>query len=116
MVHVVVAGQLPREAHNAPLHLFSASPELVGFGGQTYQRHSEKTSRLLGILFGSLQREGFAMSYTMEDFIREDNRERFLRLTPEKRRELIQTLSAEEQCEALEHLPPERLREVLRLL
>jgi hypothetical protein len=29
VVRVVVAGELPREAHNAPLHLFSASPELV---------------------------------------------------------------------------------------
>ena len=86
VVRVVVAGELPREVHNAPLHLFSASPELVGFGGQTYRRHSEKTSRLLGRLFESLQGEGFAMSYTMEDFIREDNRERFPRLTPEERR------------------------------
>jgi hypothetical protein len=31
VVRVVVAGQLPRERQNAPLQLFSASPELVGF-------------------------------------------------------------------------------------
>src|SRR5437867_3138098 len=30
-IRVVVAGELPREPHNAPLHLFSAAPELVGF-------------------------------------------------------------------------------------
>src|SRR5262249_28014048 len=35
-VRVVVAGELPREPHNAPLHLFSASPELVDFGGGAY--------------------------------------------------------------------------------
>ena len=40
-VRVVVAGELPREAHNAPLHLFSASPELVGFGGGAYRRRSK---------------------------------------------------------------------------
>ena len=46
-VRVVVAGELPREPHNAPLHLFSASPVLVGFGGRTYRRRSDDTSRLL---------------------------------------------------------------------
>jgi hypothetical protein len=37
-VRVIVAGKLPREAHNAPLHLFSASPELVGFASGAYRR------------------------------------------------------------------------------
>src|SRR5947209_807080 len=46
-IRVVVAVELPREAHNAPLHLFSASPELVGFASGTYRRHSEDTSALL---------------------------------------------------------------------
>src|SRR5262249_4062095 len=42
-VRVVVAGELPREPHNAPLHLFSASAELVGFGSRAYRRRSEDT-------------------------------------------------------------------------
>src|SRR5262249_45192170 len=63
-VRVVVAGQLSREPHNAPLHLFSASPEIVGFGQSSYQRRSEKTSKLLGQLFERLRVEGFAMSFT----------------------------------------------------
>ncbi len=54
-IRVVVAGELPREAYNAPLHLFSASPELVEFGRGAYQRRSEQTSRLLGQLFEKLQ-------------------------------------------------------------
>src|SRR5579884_1577973 len=58
-VRVVVAGELPREAHNAPLHLFSASPELVGFASGAYRRRSEQTSRLLGQLFENLRSEGF---------------------------------------------------------
>jgi hypothetical protein len=41
LVRVIVAGQLPREAHNAPLHLFSASAELVGFGQSAYRKRSE---------------------------------------------------------------------------
>src|ERR1700676_1137145 len=55
VVRVVVAGELPREAHNAPLHLFSASPELVGFGQGAYLQRSETTSRLLRQLFDTYQ-------------------------------------------------------------
>jgi hypothetical protein len=95
-VRVVVAGDLPREPHNAPLQLFSAAPELVEFGSRAYQRRSEQTSRLLGQLFEKLQAEGFAMSFTMEDFNRQYIKEHFARLTPE------------EQRQALELLPPER--------
>src|SRR5262249_1377800 len=44
VVRVNVAGELPREEHNAPLHLFSASPELVRFASGVYRRRSEETS------------------------------------------------------------------------
>src|SRR5438445_535373 len=84
LVRVVVAGELPREAHNAPLHLFSAAPDLVGFGRSAYQRRSANTSALLGQLFDRLHGEGFAMSYTMEDFQRQYVKEHFQRLTPEE--------------------------------
>src|SRR5438552_16000558 len=46
-IRVVVAGGLPREPHNAPLPLFSASPEPVGYGRGAYQQRSENTSALL---------------------------------------------------------------------
>ena len=59
-VRIVVAGQLSREAQNAPLHLFSASPELVGFGQTAYQRRSEKTSKLLGRCLRGFEGRGSA--------------------------------------------------------
>jgi hypothetical protein len=102
-VRVIVAGELPREAHNAPLHLFSASPDLVTFGRSAYRRHSANTSSLLEQLFERLRGEGFAM-WTMEDFQRQYAKEHFARLTPE------------EQREALELLPPEKREEVIRSL
>jgi hypothetical protein len=98
VVRVIVAGQLPREAHNAALHLLSASPELVGFGSGTYQRRSARTSLLLSQLF---VREGFTMSYTMEDFTRDYMKEHFPELSPK------------DQEEVLQKLPPERLLKVL---
>ena len=106
-IHVVVAGELPREAHNAPLHLFSASPELVGFGGVAYRQRSEQTSRLLVQLFKGLQSEGLAMPFTMEDFNRQFAREQFRQLTPEERQEALQALPPEERQEVLQGLPPE---------
>src|SRR5436309_4730860 len=42
-IRVLVAGELPREAHNAPLHLFRAAPELVAFVRSAYQPRSANT-------------------------------------------------------------------------
>jgi hypothetical protein len=106
-LRVIVAGQLPREAHNAPLHLFSAAPELVTFAGGAYRRRSEQTSRLLGQLFERLREEGFAMSFTMEDFNRQYIKEHFAQLTPEEQREALERLSPEHRRELLQGLPPE---------
>jgi hypothetical protein len=100
-IRVIVAGELPPEPHNAPLHLFSAAPELVGFGRSAYRRRSANTNALLGQLFDRCHEEGFAMPYTMEDFQRQYAKEHFAQLTPEERRE------------ALELLPPEERRQVL---
>jgi hypothetical protein len=106
-VRVIVAGHLPREAQNAPLHLFSAAPELVAFAGSAYRRRSEQTSRLLGQLFEQLRQEGFAMSFTMEDFNRQYIKEHFAQLTLEEQREALERLSAEDRRELLLGLPPE---------
>jgi hypothetical protein len=95
VVRVVVAGNLPREAHNAPLHLFSASPALVGFGSAAYTRHSEDTSLLLGQLFKRLNEEDFAMSFTMEDFKRQVMLEEFEEMTPAEREKFLQKVPLE---------------------
>jgi hypothetical protein len=106
-VQVVVAGQLSREPHNAPLHLFSAKPELVGFGQTAYQRRSQNTSLVLGQLFERLRGEGFAMSFTMEDFKRELTKDNFKKLSPKEQQEALQSLTPEKRREMLESLPPE---------
>jgi hypothetical protein len=107
-IRVVVAGELPQVAHNAPLHLFSAAPELIEFGGSAYRRRSDNTSALLGQLFDKLRGEGFAMSFTMEDFQRQYVKEHFAQLTPDEQREALQTLPPEKQQEVLQTLPPEQ--------
>jgi hypothetical protein len=106
-------GELPREVHNAPLHLFSAAPNQVEFASGAYRRRSEQTSRLLGQLFESLPGEGFIMSFTMEDFNRQYNKEHFLRLTPEEQEEVLQSLPPERR---LAGLPAEQIRQYLARL
>jgi hypothetical protein len=109
-VRVVVAGELSRETHNAPLHLFSASPDLVAFGGRAYQRHSPNTSGLLVELFEGLQAEGIPMPYTMEDFQRQFVKKHFAKLTPEEREDVIKSLPPEER---LAGLSAEQIRQYL---
>jgi hypothetical protein len=115
-VRVVVTGELPREAHNAPLHLFSASAELVGFGSSAYRRRSPETSALLGQLFERFEREGFVMSYTMADFRRDYIKEHLPQLPVRERREILESLPSEERRRMLESLPPEERREILESL
>jgi hypothetical protein len=112
-IRVIVAVQLPRQARNAPLHLFSASPELVGFASGAYRRRSEDTSALLRQLFERFQGDGFAMAYTMEDFRHQYVKEHFAKLTPEEQREALQALPPEQQQQVLQALPPEKLMAVL---
>jgi hypothetical protein len=91
--------------HNAPLHLFSASPELIDFASGAYQRRSADTSGVLGELAERLRREGFAVSYTMRDFWRDFVKEHLPELTPEEREDVLKALPPEER---LAGLPPEQ--------
>ncbi len=109
-VRVLVAGELPRETQNAPLHLFSASPELVGFASCAYRRRSEDTSELLRQLFRRFQGEGMNMAFTMEDFRREYVKEHFAELTPEEQEEVLRALPPEKR---LAGLSAEQIRQYL---
>ncbi len=115
-IRVVLAGELSREPHNAPLHLFSASADLVGFGGRAYQRRSRSTSGLLIQLFEGLQSEGFPMPYTMEEFQRQFVKDHFPRLTPEERRDVIKSLPPEERKDVVTSMSPEERKDVIKSL
>jgi DNA-binding transcriptional ArsR family regulator len=114
-VRVVVAGALPRETHNAPLHLFSASPELLGFGRNAYRQRSDETSRLLRQLLDTYQGD-FLMPFTWADFERWYIKDHFRQLRPEERREAIDTLPPEERRELFRSVPAEERREILQSL
>jgi hypothetical protein len=104
-IRVIVAGKLSRAAHNAPLHLFSASVEQIGYGARHYQQRSPNTSTVLQQLFQGYDREGVVMPYTMQDFQRDYAKEHFKDLTTQERLECLGRLSAAERRELLAGLP-----------
>src|SRR5207249_8654284 len=101
LIRVIVVGQLPRAEHNAPLHLFSGSAEQLAYGAAHYRQQSEDSSTLLSRLVERYRGEGMVMPYTMADFRREYAKEHFNDLTPEEKREALQSLSADERLDGL---------------
>ena len=98
-IRVVVLGELPQTANNAPLHLLSANPELVEFGASHYEQRSPNTSTLIHQLFEGFKREGIAMPYTMQDFRHDFAKEHI--------REMLDALSPEERHRVFSDVPPE---------
>ena len=122
-----MAGQLAREPHNAPLHLFSASAELINFGQGAYGPRSGRTSGVLQQLFNAYQGE-VVMPFTWADFDLWYIEDHFPQLTPQeqgkvlqqlspdRRRELLQSLPAQERRDLVQSLPAQERREVLESL
>jgi hypothetical protein len=116
VIRIVLVRQLAEEPHNAPLFLFSGSPQQVAYGASHYRQRSDWTSTLLYQLLAWYQGEGLRMPYTMEDFKRDFLKEHLKDLTPEER---LAGLSLEQRLAGLS--PEERLaglsaEEIERLL
>jgi hypothetical protein len=109
-IRVIVLSEVPESEHNAPLHLFSAVPQIVRFGAAHFERHSSDVSTLINDLFSYYQIEGIDMPYTMEDYRRDSIKWRLEQLTPEERLELFppeERLKGLPPEEILKWLPPE---------
>lgn len=104
LIRVVVLRQLPLEERNAPLHLLSATPEMVAYGASHYRQRSTDTSTLIHRLFEGLERENIAVPYTMEDFRRDYAKEHVEKLTPREWREVIKNLSPDKLHEIEKYL------------
>jgi hypothetical protein len=124
---IIVVHQLPREEHNALLHLFSAREELLRYGQEHYRPQSPETSTLLYQLFQTYS-EDPAMPDKLKEFVRESLNQILASLTPEQRlkgmsaEERLKGMPAEERLkglsadEVVKALPPEILQEVARRL
>jgi hypothetical protein len=96
-IRVIVVHQLPQQEHNAMLHLFSATKELLRYGKEHYRPQSHETSRLLYELFKAYS-EDPDMPDKLKEFVRETT-DRFLEsLSAEER---LKGLPAEERLKGL---------------
>jgi hypothetical protein len=117
-IRVIVVAQLPREEHNALLHLFSAREELLRYGREHYRPHSAETSTLLYELFKAYN-EDADMPDKLQEFVRQSIDQLLQSLPAEERlkgmptEERLKGMSAEEIVKAL---PPEILEALARRL
>jgi hypothetical protein len=105
-IRVIVANQLPRQVHNAMLHLFSTRAELLTYGVEHYRIRSAQTSTLLLQLYLRHQQEGQTMPDELEKLYNETI-EQLLKILPVEKR--LKGLSAEQ---LLQGLSAEQLREL----
>ena len=117
-IRLVVVHQLPQEEHNAMLHLFSASQELVDCGARHYRPQSPETSSLLYLLWQKYRQEGLPVPETLEDLVRialadaaRNYPDELVKALPPEMR--LQGLSPEQR---LQGLSPEELRATLEAL
>jgi hypothetical protein len=105
-IRLIVANQLPRQEHNALLHVFSIKAELLTYGIQHYRIRSGETSTLLLELLQRYQQEGI-MPDMLKEFARETIDQFLKELPVEKRLEgltaeqRVQGLSAEQRVQGL---------------
>jgi hypothetical protein len=114
-LRLIVVHQLPREEHNAMLHLFSAQTELVKYGIDHYRQRSAETTSLLRQLYERYRQENLAMPYTLDDLVR-DTIDDLVKTHPD---EILKKLPVEKRLEGLspekrlEGLSPEKRLEGL---
>jgi len=96
-IRIIVVSQLPQAEHNAMLHLFSASEELLQYGQAHYHPYSADTSTLLYQLLREYS-EGSDMTDKLKEFVRRSIDELLESLPAEKLRE---RLSNEERLKGM---------------
>jgi hypothetical protein len=126
VIRIVVACELPREEHNAMLHLFTANEELTVYGAEHYRPYSEETSTLLLNLIARYRGEGLSMAITLEELVKRTRREVALEelpaLLPQLSPEQLAGLTIEQRLAGLTpedlvtRLTPEQRAALLKLL
>jgi hypothetical protein len=101
MIRVVVVHELPREEHNALLHLFSARADLLRYGAEHYRLQSKETSTLLVQLFERYHLEAKLMPDSLQQLqqFAEETLEKYLKKMPVEKR--LEGVSAEERLKGL---------------
>jgi hypothetical protein len=110
-IRLIVLDAVADTPRNALWEIFSANVEHVRQGLRHYRGRTAAAHELLYRLFIAYRLGLPAMTYTVDDFIRETHEEIIANLTPEERRAIIEEMPPEERRAIIQELPPEeRLR------
>ena len=84
-IRVLVLNEIPIKDRNIFWNLFSADRERINYAAEQYLSRDSEASSLLKKLSENYAREGVAMPYTKQDFLREVTKEHLDLLTPDER-------------------------------
>ncbi len=107
-VRLIVLDAVAETPRNALWQLFSARVERVRRGLSTYQGRTKAAHELLFRLYSTHRFGLAAMTYTVEDFVRETHEEIIANLTPEECVEIVKKMSPEQRLQGL--APEQRLQ------
>ena len=107
-LRLIVLDGIAQHPRNAPWELFSRQQDRIRHGARHYAWRRPGSHELLHQLYLTYHLEDPAMSYTMEDFIRETHQQILHNMTPAERQAFLDELPAEERLKGLN--PEERLK------
>ncbi len=116
LIRLIVLDAVADTPENALWEIFSTNLERVRRGVYHYRRRRSATAQ--DLLYRLITRRlGLpAMTYTVEDFIRESREEFIADLTPKERRAILSEMPVEERRAMLEEMPPEERRAIFQRL
>ncbi|HPM83165.1 MAG TPA: hypothetical protein PLF81_20830 [Candidatus Anammoximicrobium sp.] len=97
-IRLLVLSEVPAAEHNAIWNLFSGDSRRIEAAAQQLRSRRSEMSTVLDELLENYQREGFAMPYTMQDFMRDVTLEHLDLLRPDER---LKGLSIDERLRGL---------------
>jgi hypothetical protein len=98
---LVVIAQLPRQPHNAMLHVFSADESLVEYGATNYQPYSSETSSLLLQMIAKYRTEGIGMRETLDELARRVHQEFQDEMFRKARQQVLEELTPQQRLEGV---------------
>ncbi|QEP42896.1 hypothetical protein D5085_07020 [Ectothiorhodospiraceae bacterium BW-2] len=112
-IRIIVTTEIAEQPHNAFWHLFSNRAERVRYGYRQCRLSDSKISTIVYQLLHYYIQENPSMSFTLEDFNREEIPKILASLSAEER---LQGLAAEERIKGLSKEELQKLQQTLAVL
>ena len=99
-IRIIVLSQIPESEKNAPWLMFSAVPDKVKCGAELY-RWNNSVSTIINRLFEQYKIEGFAMPYSIKQYMKESKEEFISTLTQDDMDMILKRMRLEDRLKGL---------------